>query len=755
MRQTRGLTSALFLLVSTAAVVSPLRARPQDLDLLSLERTEKIAIQRLAGPVILDGRPDEEAWRGVRRLTMIMMTPRFGDPPSERTDVLVGFDDDNLYVGAVLFDREPDRIQATTKKRDAMTASTDWFGILLDTFCDKENVLAFFTNPSGLRFDTHVFNDARTQTPTDMPMNMSWNTFWDVAAARDETGWSVEMRIPLSSLRFQADEGRVVMGFAAERWIARRNEMDVFPAIRPDWGQWSGWKASQCQEVEFEGLVPRRPLYVTPYLLVGRSKTNMLDDEETEYIREDKTEFNVGLDVKYGLTSNLTLDLTVNTDFAQVESDDVQVNLTRFSLFFPEKRLFFQERSSNFEFSLGGPNKLFYSRTIGLNEDEIVPIYGGVRLVGRLGSWDVGLLDMQTARAGDLPSENFGVLRVRRRVFNPYSYVGGIVTSRIGMDGAYNVAYGFDGIIRLFGDDYLSFDWAQTFETGAANAVFSLDPSRIGLNWERRTMRGLGYSASFSRNGPDFNPEMGFLWRENYTRFGARGLYGWFPGEDSWLTSHDVYIDGSLHIGNTSKRLESLELGPGWEFAAKSGWGGMISPKIYYEDVTEEFELSDEAVVPIGSYTFAGLSGMLQMPPGDYLSGLFVMDAGSFFDGYRVSLGFMPQWTLVPDLELSGMLQWNQVWFSGRGQKFVAPLASVRLLATLTTAFSASALVQYNAADDSVITNVRLRFNPKEGTDVYLVYNDGLNVDRSGKLPYPPLTAGRALLLKVNYTFDF
>jgi hypothetical protein len=725
------------------------------MDLLGLGRTEKIGIRRLTGPITFDGRLDDEAWRGVRRLPMIMMTPRFGVPPSERTEVLLGFDDGHVYVGALLFDGEPDKIQASTKKRDASTASTDWFGILLDTFCDKENVVAFFTTPSGLRFDAHVYNDAQPKSPSDVPMNLSWNTFWDVAVARDETGWSVEMRIPLSSIRFQAVDGRVVMGFAAERWIARKNEMDVFPAIRPDWGQWSGWKASQCQEVEFEGLTPRRPLYVTPYVLAGKSKTNVLNEEETEYVREAETEFNVGLDVKYGLTGNLTLDLTVNTDFAQVEADDVQVNLTRFSLFFPEKRLFFQERSSNFEFSLGGTDKLFYSRRIGLDDDKIVPIYGGVRLVGRLGGWDVGLLDMQTARLGDLPSENFGVLRVRRRVFNPYSYVGGMVTSRVGTDGAYNVAYGLDGVIRLFGDDYLSFDWAQTFETGAANTVFSLDASRIGLSWERRTVRGLGYSASFSRNGPGFNPDMGFLWREDYTRFGARLLYGWFPGDASRLFSHDVFVDGSLHVGNTTKRLESLEFGPGWEFSTRSGWAGMISPKVYYEDVTEEFELSDEAEVPVGSYTFAGLSGMFVMPQGNYLSGIFLVDAGSFYDGYRVSLGYMPQWTIVPDLELSGLLQWNQIWFPGRDRRLLAPVGQLRLLATLSTEFSASALVQVNAADDSVVTNVRLRYNPKEGTDVYLVYNDGLNIDRLGKIPPPPLTAGRALLLKINYTFNF
>jgi hypothetical protein len=248
---------------------------------------------------------------------------------------------------------------------------------------------------------------------------------------------------------------------------------------------------------------------------------------------------------------------------------------------------------------------------------------------------------------------------------------------------------------------------------------------------------------------------MGFLMRENYPRFGTRWLYGWLPGEESSLFSHNIFVDGSLHIGNATKRVESIEFGPGWEFSFKSGWGGVILSRIFYEDVTEEFELSDDAEVPIGDYTFAGLTAMIQMPPGNYLSGIFLFDSGSFYDGWRVSFSYMPQWSIIPDLELSGMLQWNQIWFPGRDQKFFAPLCRIRLLATLSTKFSASGLVQYNAASDQIITNVRFRFNPKEGTDVYLVYNDGLNTDRLGKIPYPPLTSARALLLKVNYTFNF
>jgi len=753
-------------LVTAGTLICLLPARPlsasqtgsQAIDLLKLPRTQRLVISRFEGPFNFDGLSDEPGWQAVRPFPFIQASPQFGAPPTERAEALLAFDDEFLYVAGRLYDAEPGKIQAPTKKRDAMVASTEWFGLSLDTFNDKENALLFMTTPSGLRFDGAVFNDAQATNPADpqdVPLNLSWNAFWDVAVAVTKDGWFVEMRIPLSSLRFQDKDGRTVMGISFMRWITRKNESDVFPAIPPNWGEMSFWKPSQAQEIEFEGLKPRRPLYITPYLLGGRSRNYDLNDTETAYFRTDTPKFEAGLDVKYGLTSNLTFDLTVNTDFAQVEADDAQVNLTRFSLFFPEKRLFFQERSSNFDFNLIAQNRLFYSRRIGLYDDQPVRIYGGARVVGRVGGWDLGFLDMQTAAFEDSPSENFGVFRLRRRVINPYSYIGGIVTSRIGLDGEYNLAYGLDGIFRLFGDDYFTFHWAQTYETDEANKPFSMDPSWIDLTWECRTKKGLGYNLNFSRAGEDFDPGMGFLMRENFTRFEARGLYGWFPGEKSRLFFHDVFLSGWTIIDNGSNKVDSVQFGPGWEFSLKSGWSGSISPTIYHENVREEFSFSEEAVVPVGRYTFGGLTGYLVTPQGNLLSGIFFFDGGTFYDGRRFSLGVMPQWSIVPDLELSGMFEYNRVTFPKRGQKFFAPLARLRLLWTLSTKFSASTFVQYSGGDDAAIANVRLRYNPREGVDIYLVYNEGLNTDRLQKTPRPPATSDRTLVLKFNYTFNF
>ena len=761
-RPTLAFAALLFPAILAAQSAPSAQTPPtQLLDILKLPRTERLVIPRAAGPIVLDGRLDEPSWQAAAPFCMVMQSPSFGEACSERSEALIVYDSDHVYVGARLYDREPGKIQSPTKKRDTMVPTTDWFGVFFDTFNDKENALAFLTTPSGLRFDAAIYRDAQFQSYRDMPVNISWNTFWDVAVAKTPEGWFVEMRIPLSSLRFQSEGGNVVMGVSFYRWLARRSETDVFPAIPLNWGQMSAWKPSQAQETIWPGLHPRRPMYVTPYVLSGFDRTYELNDAETEYVRGGSPKLELGLDFKYGLTGNLTFDATVNPDFAQVEADDVQVNLTRFSMFFPEKRLFFQERSSNFDYNMGGTNTLFYSRRIGLvgdvDSDDVEPvrIYGGARLVGRLGGWDIGFLNMQTARHEDYSAENFGVLRLRRQVINPYSYLGGIVTSRVGANGAYGVDYGLDWIWRMRGDDYFTLQWAQTFKDGQANRAFDLDSARLAVMFERRTKKGFGTTVRFGRSGRDFDPSMGFIMLEDYTAFYTKSLYGWFPGKDSALTSHNVFLETRFYWDNDSRELLIGEIGPGWDFSAKSGFAGTIQPKLHIDNLLDPYDLTDDVSVPVGRYVYPDVTFMLQTPQGRLLNTMAFGEAGGYYDGWRVTLGLMPTWSGIPDLEIGGMLEYNLVRFPTRGQSYVAPLGQLRALATLSVKFSVSALVQYNGADDTMGANIRLRFNPREGTDFYIVYNDGINTDRLGKVPSPPLSSGRALYAKFNYTFNY
>ena len=232
-----------------------------------------LIINKLIQPIEFDGVPDEEAWDSVESLKMIMHSPVFGKEPSERTDVRITYDDKFLYAGARLYYLDPEMIRSASYKRDYMGMGGDWFGFILDTYNDHENGMVFFTTPDGLRFDASIQRDAVLTRPDQLPMNLSWNAFWDVETTRDKNGWTAEIRVPLSSIRFQDINGEVRMGLIVQRWIPSRNETDLFPAIPPNWGEFSAIKPSQAQDIILKGVKPAKPLYVSPYL-IGKYESN-------------------------------------------------------------------------------------------------------------------------------------------------------------------------------------------------------------------------------------------------------------------------------------------------------------------------------------------------------------------------------------------------------------------------------------------------------------------------------------------------
>ncbi|MDF1574085.1 MAG: DUF5916 domain-containing protein [Bacteroidales bacterium] len=721
---------------------------------MSLFSQEPVRIGQISGPVNFDGYPDEEVWEGASKFPLVVSSPNFGAEPSERSEVMIGYDQEYLWVGARLYSRDPDNITSTSKRRDEESRNSDSFGIILDSYDDNENALAFMTMPSGARIDYTVSNDAEGGAGGVGSINRSWNTFWDVETTRDEQGWYVEMRIPFSSLRFQTELGITRMGLIVDRRISYKNEMATYPPIDPRYGFSAYMKPSQAQSIEFEKIQSRNPLYISPYVLGGYSGTNELNEEETVYLHEAKPKLEAGLDVKYSLTSNLTLDLTANTDFAQVEADDQQINLTRYSMFFPEKRLFFQERSGIFNFSLGGrSDNLFYSRRIGLVDDEQVRIYGGARMTGRINKWDVGILDMQTAGYLENPSENFGVARLRRQVINPNSYVGGIMTSRIGTNGDYNMAYGLDGIFRLFGDDYLDVRFAQTFETGAENNVFSSDPTFAGIKWERRTDEGFAYDLSYNFTGEQMNPDMGFLRRNDIQGFNTRLQYGWMYGENSKIFSSRPMFQVQRYSRISDGGLEAMEISPGWFLNTKKGFGTFIELKYLKEGVDEDFELSDEALVPAGEYAFINAQARIFTPSSQPVSAMFSMEAGEFFDGNILSVEASPILNLSSSFQLSGAYQINAISFPDRNQQLRSHIARINVLYMYSTRLSISTFVQLNNGNNAFIGNFRIRYNPREGNDFYLVYNEYRGFMQPGSIPEPPSCYSRALLLKYTHTF--
>jgi len=721
------------------------------------DTADAIIIHKASYPVKFDGFMTEQAWDIADSFAMITHSPVFGNPPSERSDIRMIYDESYLYISAMLYDHDPSKIRISSKKRDEMGGGNDWLAVILDTYNDNENAMTFMTTPAGLRSDLSVFNDG-VGTYEDPPLNESWNTYWDVMTHITGEGWSAEIRIPITSLRFQEKDGKVSMGLTIWRFIPHQNEVLVFPAIPPEYGPYSFWKPSLARTIIFEDLDRKNPLYLTPYASGGYEQRNELNEDETAYTYSDQPKLEAGIDLKYGLTSNMTLDVTVNTDFAQVEADDEIVNMTRFSYYFPEKRQFFLERSSIFEFNLGAPNTMmFYSRRIGLNEEEIIRLYGGARVIGRQGPWDIGFLDMQTAPSSDtLPSENFGVLRLKRKTFNNYSYLGGIVTSRLGMNGDYNTGYGVDGMIRMTGDDYMTIIAAQTLENDVKTGRASLHPSRFDLSWERRKNVGLFYEVFTGYSGKDFNPGIGFQTREDFSVLGTVLGHGWLMGEKSSLIKQSVSLKSTSYLKNSFNILESVQAGPFYDVDFKSFLSMGCGLLFNYENLFEPFELSDDIHVPVGDYKFGSVDAYIMTPVAYPLTVLFLTQSGGYFDGRSISASVMPTWSVSSGLEISGFYQYNMAHFPGRDQDYVAHIARIKALCMFSTKLSLSAFVQYNSAEDVVVSNIRFRYNPREGNDFYIVYNEGDNTgpeDGGPSIPEVPRMNFRTILFKYTYTF--
>ena len=719
---------------------------------VNLNLTEPLKVKRIAGGINFDGIPDESVWQQAEALPMVMCIPRPGSTPTELTKVRMGYDDEYFYVSGLMDYQDMKFLRAIGKKRDYSELATDWFGFTLDTFNDRENAVQFLTNPNGLRRDATVKNDCLVE---DNDLNRSWNTFWDVKTRIGEEGWSAEFRIPFSSLRFQTSEGKTLMGILLLRWMAAKTELITSPAVSPKYSS-AHFKPSLSQVIEFEGLKPRKPVYIAPFVIAGVGQVNELNETETAYEMNSTPKLDAGGDIKYSITNNLTLDLTVNTDFAQVEADDQMINLTRYSLYFPEKRNFFLEKSDVFDFSFLQGNNLFYSRRIGLYSGNAVRIYGGARVTGRIGKWDIGFLDMQTAKFQDNPDENFGAIRLKRSVINQNSFIGGMVTSRLGMNGTYNIAYGLDGQFRVKGNDYLILKMAQSFENEADNKILDISPTRLLFQWQRRSQVGLGYDVQYTYSGEDYNPGIGFERKKSYHGPKAIILYGWLPGESSFLYTHRISLSAYNYWNSVTGLHETTNAILNWFWQTKKAHGGNITLNWFNEDLPYTLPLGNyQASVPPGKYSFAYLTLSYQSSVAKDFSSLLSFTTGSFYDGWRVSFYAEPKYKAGTDFDFGLTYYLDYVDFPERDMSFTNHIFGLRGEMTLTTTTSLKSYIQYNTAVNRIITNVRFRFNPGEGNDFYIVYDEGLNTDLQRENLKLPVSSGRTVLLKYTYTFRF
>jgi hypothetical protein len=703
-----------------------------------------LELQRLDGTVVIDGRPGERAWQAIEPLPLTMYFPEFGGSPSERTEIRVAYDDENFYAAGWFFDSDPSGIRINSLYRDRWNGD-DALAIYIDVFNDNQTSKWFGITPAGMRFDLLVSDDGAT-------LNGSWDGFWEAATTITAEGWFAEVRIPFSSLGFQSNDGMAVMGLTVTRLVSRTSERVTFPAIEP---RFEFRQPSQARDVVLRDVRAGRPLHVSPYALAGLDRTPVLDAPASVWQPDRDYPREVGLDLRFPVTSNLTIDVTANTDFAQVEADDQQVNLDRFSLFFPEKRRFFQEWSGHFDFSTGAGGRLFHSRRIGLSDaGEAVPVLGGARIAGRIGEWDIGLLDMQTQEVGTLPSENFGVARVRRRVLNDYSTLGAMLTTRHG-GGERNVAGGVDASIRAFGDDYVSARLTASADDSDTDATTFGDRSQLFVQWQHRATRGLWYSAQVARSGSAYSPGVGYLPRTDFTAFNLASQYFIFTNGHPWLRRmFPGFVVGSVHR-NGGYGLESARIAAWLQVETRSGATGWIEPQYFRENVLVPFTIGNEVEIPAGDYRFGNIWLYWGMGSGSRLRTSADLQVGTFFDGFRTQLILAPTWNLSRHLEVGGQYTANFLRFGDRGQAADIHIAGLRIGAALDASASGNALVQYSSASDRLGLNVRLRYNFGEGTDLWLVWNEGLATDRGTEpgLPDLPLSVSRTFILKYTRTF--
>ncbi len=731
-----------------AAIVLLLALAPVGAGAQGVAPVAPIALTRLSGSVRVDGRADDAAWQVVPPFEMAVHLPNFGAAPSERTITRVAYDADALYVMIDALEAHPAGVRASSMLRDD-DAPGDFINVLLDTFGDRQNAVNFSTTPGGQRNDWSISNDAQNVGS----FNPGWNAVWDLAVTRDEAGWHAEYRIPFSTLRFTADEGRVEFGMSVNRLTSHSNERVTFPRIDPA-APLAVWKPSRFQRVSVEGINPVRNIRFVPYAVAGTQGARSPDPALSPWLRHDTRE--AGADLKVAVTPNLTLDLTANTDFAETEVDDQRVNLTRFPLLFPERRPFFVERAGTFEVRTGETDLLFNSRRVGLTADgSPVRLLGGARLVGQIRGWDVGFFDAQTDGSASAARENLGVLRVRHRVLNTRSWVGVMLTSRIADDSSQQ-AIAADGDLYLGGDDYLSFgasvlagDAADGSALGDARGV--LPRGALRLLAERRRNRDLWYRAGLSTTGARYAPALGYVERRDALRPMLEVGYG----RQVTAAGHVLraVLNSSGQYRNTAGAFEQSLTSAVLSMERPNGESWTLTAARQEDDLLAGFAPTPATTVPAGRYAATSLQLALAPTTGSVFAVGGSLRSGQFFDGTLTSLLVSPEWRASRYFRMGGDLQVDRVAFGARGESQWSQLARLRVLAAASPRLTLTAVLQSASLARVATANLRLRYNTAEGDDVWIVYGHVENLDVDRAAPALPRVARSGLVVKVTRGF--
>jgi hypothetical protein len=730
-------------LIVLAAASSAAADNPIDYNTARLER--KLQATRATGPIELDGRLDEPSWTAAPvAKDFIQNDPREGTPATFDTEVRLLYDDEALYIGVFAKDDQPSEIIVNELRKDFNTSSADGFQVVIDTFHDERNGYQFAVNPAGAKWDSQMSNEGRDQ-------NSNWDGVWDVKTQIAEDGWYAEIRIPFRTLKFGAD-AQQTWGINFQRRLRRLNENSYWAPL-PRIHQLS--RVSMAGTVEgLQGLRPGNNLRVKPYALTSASRAGS---------GPTLGDFDAGVDVKYGVTSGLTWDFTVNTDFSQVEADEQQINLTRFSLFFPEKRDFFLENSGIFQFGVGGggaggggggrqnPSQdmiLFFSRQVGLSPDGgAIPILGGTRLTGRAKGFSLGALNIQQRELGASPSANFTALRLRRDVL-AQSDIGVMLLNKDASGAHFNRVVGADANFRFFQNLDLNFAGAKTFSPARVEAVASDDwytKSSFNYRTNRLEMRG-GYQTI----GERFNNEMGFVPRRGVNNgelhVGARfrPQWSWTKG---WLRESYPH----WQIENFSRRdggLESRYMDWHWPVTFHNSTFVEVGINPNVEVIRSPFTINSRRNIQVGPgrYEFNEYFLLANTNASAPLSFNLRYSIGDFYDGYRRGYSLGTTVRANEHFNLSGNVQFNDIALPQGA--FTTTLVTGRVNYFFNTKVFLNALLQYNTDARQWSSNVRFNLIHRPLSDIFLVYNERRE-SRTGDL------LDRAVVAKMTYLIAF
>jgi hypothetical protein len=711
----------------------PAFAQAVQIDHDAIRATRIITAVKITEKITLDGRLDEPVWTDAPIAgDFFQKSPRNGAPSGERTEARFAYDADNLYIGVICYDSEPDKRLIRDVREDFDYINTDLLQIFIDSLHDRRSGFTFVVNPAGAKRDTQV--------STMGGGNQDWDGVWDAKVSIADHAWFAEFAIPFKTLRFSGEPSQE-WGLNMTRRIMHLNEESNWAPVPIRFSGNQGDMAGTLRGIE--NIRQGRNLKVKPFAIAGGTQLRAGSQRRTSRDADG------GLDVKYSLTPSITLDATVRTDFAQVEVDQQQVNLTRFNLFFPEKRDFFLENSGIFSFGAGNrtfnntsSNLVpFFSRRIGLSAAGTpIPIRGGTRVSGQIAGNDVGVIAMKTEESGLTPSNNYLVGRYKRNLLKT-SWVGAIVTDRESA-----VAHDYN---RVYGPD-VHFQFWQKLEIDSY-ALVSDSPGRPGQNMARQLITAwkddeVTVSAEYNAVEPNFNPEVGFVRRGNMSQY--TGDLAWNPllqqseaiRNLKFGTSVDYFNNGAT--GALETRIQEATAGVQFE----NNGSVNLTVTQTFDRLTEPFAIRPNLSIPVGDYDYRRYTASVNTGINRKFGMTGNTSWGEFWSGdntaMTVGMNVRPNYHLNVDLSYSR----NQVTLPNG--EFTTGLVGARLLYGFTPRAFFNAFLQYNADTHQVSSNLRFNFTHHPLSDLYLVYNDRRDTTTGDLLE-------RAVIIKLTNLFNF